>query len=85
MAIADRLLPRRLRAQELEPRLGGDLKIILVTFGGGVRYAETFLPEGLRNIPRLRALRPEGRFFKTCVNSGVLSHYNSTSSIVTGN
>ena len=29
-----------------EPRAEGDLKIILVTFGGGVRYAETFAPEG---------------------------------------
>ena len=85
LAVADRLLPWRLRAQEPDPRPGGDLKIILVTFGGGVRYAETFSPEGLRNIPRLRALRPEGYFFKNCINSGVLSHYNATSSIVTGN
>ncbi len=85
LAIADRLLPLRLCAQTPEPQDDGDLKIILVTFGGGVRYAETFAPEGVRNIPRLRALRPTGHFFKTCVNSGVLSHYNATSSIVTGN
>lgn len=60
-------------------------KVILVTFGGGVRYSETFAPEGLHNIPRLVALRPEGYFFKSCVNAGVLSHFNSTASIVTGN
>jgi len=60
-------------------------KVILLTFGGGVRYSETFAPEGLHNIPRLVALRPEGYFFKSCVNAGVLSHFNSTASIVTGN
>lgn len=83
LAISERILPRRLFAQEAEP---GEhpRNVILVTFGGGVRYQETFSPEGLRNIPRLRELQPEGMFFKTCVNSGVLSHYNSTSSIVTG-
>jgi hypothetical protein len=58
---------------------------MVVTFGGGVRYSETFAPEGLHNIPRLVALRPEGHFFKSCVNSGVLSHFNSTASILTGN
>jgi len=60
-------------------------KVIIVTFGGGVRYAETFSPEGLRNIPRLAALKASGRFYASCSNSGVLSHYNSTGSIVTGN
>lgn len=84
MAIADRLIPRTLRAQEPEEP-SNQPKIIIVTFGGGVRYAETFSSEGVHNIPRLNALRPEGHFFKTCINSGVLSHYNSTSSIVTGN
>ena len=60
-------------------------KVIIVTFGGGVRYAETFAPEGLRNIPALARLQKEGRFFRDCRNSGVLSHFNSTASIVTGN
>jgi hypothetical protein len=63
----------------------GDRKVILVTFGGGVRYSETFAPEGARNIPQLTRLRPEGLFYRTCVNAGVLSHFNSTASIVTGN
>src|SRR5215472_1466795 len=60
-------------------------KVILVTFGGGVRYSETFAPEGLHNIPRLVAMRPAGYFFSSCSNAGVLSHFNSTASIVTGN
>lgn len=59
-------------------------KVIIVTFGGGVRYNETFSGDGLRNIPRLAGLRGEGRFFRDCRNLGVLSHYNSTASILTG-
>jgi hypothetical protein len=62
-----------------------DRKVILVTFGGGVRYSETFSPDGARNIPQLTRLRPEGLFYGTCVNAGVLSHFNSTASILTGN
>ncbi len=84
LAIADRVAPQRLLARPSEPAVA-DRKLILVTFGGGVRYSETFSPEGLHNIPRLRNLQPHGMFFKTCINAGVLSHYNSTSSIVTGN
>ncbi len=84
LAIAERLTPHWLRAQEQEP-LPSDRNLIVVTFGGGCRYQETFTPQGLRNIPRLAGLKAEGRFFANCVNSGVLSHYNSTSSIVTGN
>ncbi len=84
LAIAEKLVPPGLRAQR-EARPHDDRKLIVVTFGGGCRYRETFAREGLRNIPRLSALKSQGRFFSNCVNSGVLSHYNSTSSIVTGN
>jgi len=80
LAIAHRVV-----AQPPQPRPGQRRKVIIVTFGGGVRYSETFAPEGLRNIPRLAALQSQGKFFQTCSNSGVLSHYNSTGSIVTGN
>jgi hypothetical protein len=83
LAIAERIVPRRLLAQA-EPT-ESDRKLVIVTFGGGVRYSETFAPEGLHVIPRLRDLQPEGMFFQNCVNSGVLSHYNSTASILTGN
>src|SRR5580700_1073657 len=84
LSIAHRILPGRLFAQEPAPQRPAN-KVIVVTFGGGVRYSETFAPEGLRNIPRLVALRPQGYFFNSCINSGVLSHFNSTASIVTGN
>ncbi len=81
LSIAHRILPRRLRA---EPAAQASRKVIIVTFGGGVRYSETFAPEGLHNIPRLVELRPQGFFFQSCVNEGVLSHFNSTASILTG-
>jgi len=84
LSISNRILPGWLRAQEPAGR-GAANKVIVVTFGGGVRYSETFAPEGLHNIPRLTAMRPQGYFFKSCVNSGVLSHFNSTASILTGN
>lgn len=82
LSIANRILPGWLQAAA---KRSDSHKVIIVTFGGGVRYSETFTPEGLRNIPRLVELRPQGYFFKSCVNAGVLSHFNSTASIVTGN
>jgi hypothetical protein len=84
LSIANRILPGWLAAQESRPRRTTN-KVVLVTFGGGVRYSETFAPEGLLNIPRMVALRPDGYFFKNCMNLGVLSHFNSTASILTGN
>jgi hypothetical protein len=83
LAIADRVLPRRLFGRPAEPS-SAQRKLIIVTFGGGVRYAETFTPQGLNNIPHLRDLKPQGLFFQNCHNNGVLSHYNSTASILTG-
>ncbi|MGD1093416.1 MAG: hypothetical protein ABSB35_15685 [Bryobacteraceae bacterium] len=84
LSIANRLLPPwMLSAAEPVDKPGR--KVIIVTFGGGVRNSETFAPEGLRNIPRLAELRPKGYFYKTCANQGVLSHFNATGSIVTGN
>lgn len=85
--IAQRIIPPALLnlwAQAADAQAKGR-KVILVTFGGGVRTEETFSPTGLRNIPRLASLRPEGFFYQNCVNEGVLSHFNSTGSIVTGN
>jgi len=81
LSIAPRIAPW-LRADDGDT---GGRRVILVTFGGGVRYSETFGPDGLRNIPRLAEMRPHGFFFRTCVNAGVLSHFNSTASILTGN
>lgn len=81
LSIADRIWPRRLLGAGLPDR---QRKVIVVTFGGGVRYSETFTPQGVKNIPVLAGLRSKGYFFKTCTNAGVLSHFNSTASISTG-
>jgi hypothetical protein len=84
LSIAHRVLPAWAWQQRRNGGTDGH-KLIIVTFGGGVRYAETFTAEGERNIPRLVELRPSGYFYKNCVNAGVLSHFNSTASILTGN
>ena len=84
LSIAPRILPQRLWAAATRQSQAAR-KVIIVTFGGGVRYSETFSPEGVRNIPRLVEMKPKGLFFKSCTNAGVLSHYNSTGSILTGN
>ena len=58
--MADWWLPRRLFAQALEPRRP-DRRVIVVTFGGGVRYEDTLAPEGWVNIPHLATeLVPQG-------------------------
>jgi len=60
-------------------------KVIVVTCGG-VRHADTFLETGLGNIPHLnRELLPQSVFFPFMRNEGVTSHYNTISSILTGN
>jgi hypothetical protein len=83
LSIAPRIVPRSMMGAD---RVGGaGRRVIIVTFGGGVRYSETFAPEGLRNIPRLAAMQPKGFFYRNCLNSGVLSHFNSSASILTGN
>ncbi|HUH62018.1 MAG TPA: hypothetical protein VLZ50_03425 [Terracidiphilus sp.] len=84
LSIAPRILPKRLWAAASREAQSAR-KVIIVTFGGGVRYSETFAPEGVHNIPRLVDMKPKGLFFKSCTNAGVLSHYNSTGSILTGN
>lgn len=83
LSIAPRIVTQSLRADTAGDQDGR--RVIIVTFGGGVRYSETFGPEGLHNIPRLAQMQHQGYFFRTCVNAGVLSHFNSTASILTGN
>jgi len=60
-------------------------KVIVVTFGGGARDAETFAPEGQQNIPHLlNELMPRATFFTQVVNRGILGHYVATASLATG-
>src|SRR3954447_26615946 len=60
-------------------------KAVVVTFGGGARDDETFMPDGQENIPDLlNELIPQATFFTQVVNKGILGHYVATASIVTG-
>ena len=71
-----------------EPSIGSgrdDRKVIIVACGG-IRRAETFLNTGLGNIPHLyHDLLPRSVFYPLMRNAGVTSHYNTISSILTGN
>ena len=60
-------------------------KAVVVTFGGGTRDEETFMPDGQENIPHLLGdFIPQGTFFTQVVNRGILGHYVATASLVTG-
>src|SRR6202167_2176515 len=60
-------------------------KAVVVTFGGGTRDEETFMPDGQENIPHLlTALMPRATFFSQIVNKGILGHYVATASLATG-
>jgi hypothetical protein len=60
-------------------------KAVVVTFGGGTRDEETFMPDGQENIPHLlKEFIPHGTFFTQVVNRGILGHYVATASLVTG-
>jgi hypothetical protein len=60
-------------------------KVVVVTFGGGARDDETFMPDGQENIPHiLSELIPQATFFSNVVNEGILGHYVATASIATG-
>jgi hypothetical protein len=60
-------------------------KVVVVTFGGGARDEETFMPEGQENIPHLlNELVPQSTFFTQVINRGILGHYVATASLATG-
>jgi hypothetical protein len=58
---------------------------VVVTFGGGARDEETFMPEGQENIPHLlKEIIPRATIFTQVVNQGILGHYVATASLATG-
>lgn len=60
-------------------------KVVVVTFGGGSRDEETFMPEGQENIPHLlNEIIPQSTFFTQVINRGILGHYVATASLATG-
>lgn len=84
--MADFWLPRRLFAQGAAARsVRPDRKVIVVTFGGGVRYEDTLAPQGWVNIPHLaQELVPQGLVYPVARYEGLTGHFNSTGALVTG-
>src|SRR3989442_880146 len=83
--LADALLPRGAAAQAARERPKPDRRAIVVTFGGGVRWEETFAPEGWTNIPHLVSdLVPQGLFYPEARYEGLTGHFNATGALVTG-
>jgi len=81
--IADALLPRRAFAARDRPDHRN--RAIVVTFGGGVRWEDTFAPEGWPNIPHLVSdLVPQGLFYPETRYEGLTGHFNATGALVTG-
>lgn len=68
-----------------EDRTGAGRKVIVVTCGG-MRREDTFSEDGSTNIQHLHNdLLPRAAFYPTVRNDGVTSHYNTISSILSGN
>jgi hypothetical protein len=73
------------RAIAQAPAPAADRKVVLVTCGG-MRREDTFASTGFANIPHLYGdLLPNSLFFPNLHNNGVTSHYNTISSVLTGN
>jgi hypothetical protein len=74
-----------LRSQLKAAQAPRNRKAVVVTFGGGARDDETFMPGGHENIPHLlRELLPRATFFTQVVNLGILGHYVANASLATG-
>ena len=59
---------------------------VIVVLCGGIRREDTFATSGLANIPHLYGnLLNQSAFYPVVRNAGVTSHYNTISSILTGN
>jgi hypothetical protein len=83
--MADWWLPRQLFAQRISARKKPERRVIVVTFGGGVRYEDTMAPEGWVNIPHLASeLVPQGLVYPVARHEGLTGHFNSTGALVTG-
>jgi len=83
--VVERLASGNLHAAQGRRKNRPDRRLILV-ITGGVRRQETFSEGGRQNIPHLVGdLLPKALFYSIVRNEGVTSHFNSISSILTGN
>jgi hypothetical protein len=58
--------------------------VVIVRFGGGVRYQETFGDPLLANLPQMRSLLKEGTLYQNVYNEGDTSHVGATTQLLTG-
>ncbi|PYR13254.1 MAG: hypothetical protein DMF99_01820 [Acidobacteria bacterium] len=83
--MADWWLPRCLFAQRTSTPRKRERRVIVVTFGGGVRYEDTLARDGWVNIPHLASdLVPQGLVYPVARHEGLTGHFNSTGALVTG-
>jgi hypothetical protein len=83
--MADWWLPRQLFAQRPTSARRRDRRVIVVTFGGGVRYEDTLAHEGWVNIPHLASeIVPQGLVYPIARHEGLTGHFNSTGALITG-
>lgn len=84
LLIAGIMLPEA-RAAESRAVAGTEHKVVVAIIGG-IRRVESFSPEGLQYIPHLTLdLGPNSLLYLHARNEGVTAHFNSISSILTGN
>jgi hypothetical protein len=85
VCLADFWLPRRVFAQRTPRYTKPDRRVIVVTFGGGVRFEDTLAPQGWVNIPHLAGeLVPKGLVYPVGRYEGLTGHFNSTAAMATG-
>src|SRR5207248_2130096 len=83
--LANHFLPHRVFARNGLDYKKPDRRAIVVTFGGGARYQDTFAPEGWPNIPHLVSdLAPKGILYPQAFNQGLTGHFNSSAALITG-
>lgn len=83
--LVDQWAVARLGALASEPSLGVGRKVVILT-AGGIRREDTFSESGFENIPHMyRDLLQHSTFYPFVRNDGVTAHYNTVSSIVSGN
>jgi hypothetical protein len=83
--LADWFLPRRLLAQKVRRSTKPERSVIVITFGGGVRYEDTLAPQGWINIPHLATeIVPQGVVYSAARYEGLTGHFNATAALVTG-
>jgi hypothetical protein len=83
--LVDQWAASRLGALSADPSAGAGRKVVILACGG-IRREDSFAESGFHNIPHLyHDLLPQSAFYPFVRNAGVTSHYNTVSSVISGN